>query len=188
MQAQVIINEFSASNLAHLPLSGQPGSFYGSTNFHDWIELRNLGSEAIDLGGWHLSDQASNPTRFVIPAGTMLEPGGHRLFVCSGYGLEGDGLNTAVDAYGHVNTYFKLKQSPGTEAVVLADPEGSIVDVVALTQVTAPDHSWARYPDGVGPWMVQTAPTPNAANQAEGAVGYMPGELSQPMASKLQNS
>ncbi len=33
----------------------------------DWIELRNTGDSPIDLGGYFLTDDASDPTRWRIP-------------------------------------------------------------------------------------------------------------------------
>jgi hypothetical protein len=46
----------------------------------DWIELHNTTSEAIDLGGWYLSDDANDPTRYEIAAGTTLAAGGYLVF------------------------------------------------------------------------------------------------------------
>ncbi|MEN6428183.1 MAG: lamin tail domain-containing protein, partial [Phycisphaerales bacterium] len=46
----------------------------------DWIELHNTTSEAIDLGGWYLSDDANDPTRYEIASGTTLAAGGYLVF------------------------------------------------------------------------------------------------------------
>jgi len=61
-EAQVVINEYSASNL---------NSFvdrFGKTE--DWIELYNTSSEVVDLSGYHLSDKESKPGKWEIPGGT----------------------------------------------------------------------------------------------------------------------
>ena len=42
----------------------------------DWIELHNTTGEAIDIGGWWLSDDAEAPTKYQIAAGQMLNDGG----------------------------------------------------------------------------------------------------------------
>ena len=41
----------------------------------DSIELLNTTSEAIDIGGWFLSDSSATLLKFQIPAGTLLGPG-----------------------------------------------------------------------------------------------------------------
>ena len=60
INAQVVINEFSCSNYT-LNIGGDN---------EDFIEFYNQGATDIDLGGYFLSDQLSNPDKFEIPAGT----------------------------------------------------------------------------------------------------------------------
>lgn len=55
----VVINELLAN-----PAGGGP----------DWVELYNTTSQAIDLGGWFLSDDADKPTKYEIAKGTALAP------------------------------------------------------------------------------------------------------------------
>jgi hypothetical protein len=43
----------------------------------DWIELYNTTSQAIDLGGWYLSDDANDLTKYRIAPGTSLAAGGY---------------------------------------------------------------------------------------------------------------
>ncbi|HMP08567.1 MAG TPA: lamin tail domain-containing protein, partial [Lacipirellulaceae bacterium] len=50
MMAGVVIHEFLASNTAGI--ADEDGER------HDWIELKNLGAEAVDLAGWSLTDTA----------------------------------------------------------------------------------------------------------------------------------
>ncbi|MDF7822785.1 lamin tail domain-containing protein [Pontiellaceae bacterium B12227] len=56
MSAAVVINEI----LSHSDLG------------EDWIELYNAGASAVNIGGWHLSDSATNLTRYTIPGGTQI--------------------------------------------------------------------------------------------------------------------
>jgi hypothetical protein len=68
----------------------------------DWIELQNLGAAPAELGGLWLSDDWANPRRYAIPAGTVLQPGGHIHFARSALGfgfseLGSDALLTEVD-------------------------------------------------------------------------------------------
>ncbi|MBM4061983.1 MAG: hypothetical protein FJ265_12940, partial [Planctomycetes bacterium] len=45
----------------------------------DWIELRNHGLLDVDLSGHHLTDNLAQPTRWTLPAGSIVRAGGHLL-------------------------------------------------------------------------------------------------------------
>jgi hypothetical protein len=49
-------------------------------NGNDWIELYNTTDEAIDIGGWFLSDDADRPTKYEIAKGTLLAPRAYQVF------------------------------------------------------------------------------------------------------------
>ena len=66
LRAQVVVNEFSCANYS-LNVAG---------NNEDFVELFNETAGPIDIGGWHLSDDVDNPTKFEIPAGTIVPPNG----------------------------------------------------------------------------------------------------------------
>lgn len=46
----------------------------------DWIELHNRTNAAINIGGWFLSDSATDLSKYRIPAGTVIAPGGYLAF------------------------------------------------------------------------------------------------------------
>lgn len=46
----------------------------------DFIELANVGTSAVDVSGWFLSDTSTNLEKFVIPAGTVIPAGGQIVF------------------------------------------------------------------------------------------------------------
>ena len=46
----------------------------------DWIELHNISSLAVDIGGWSLSQNKSDLSKYVIPDGTIVEPNGYIVF------------------------------------------------------------------------------------------------------------
>ncbi len=48
--------------------------------FEDAIELHNITSAPVDISYWWLSDSASVPQKFQIPAGTIVPAGGYRVF------------------------------------------------------------------------------------------------------------
>src|SRR5438046_7845746 len=70
-----VINEFMASNTS--------GITDDEGNKSDWIEIYNPGSTAVNLAGWHLSDDPSLPHQFTFPA-TIINPGGYLLVFATG--------------------------------------------------------------------------------------------------------
>lgn len=152
LNAQVIINEFSCSNYS-LNIGGDN---------EDFIEFYNSGAADVDLGGYFLSDQPSNPDKFEIPAGTTVPAGGFLMVMCSG---EGE-LATNLYVGGNLNTNFKINQCQG-ESIIFSDPGGAILeqyDYLNDMLTTQADHSWARSSDGDATWEVCVNPTPNASN------------------------
>ena len=147
-QAQVYLNEYSAANLKQFP-----------DNFRkheDWIEIHNNGATALDLSGWHLSDKASKPEKWDIPAGTTIPANGFLIFWCSGRDLQ-------IGTDYHTN--FKLSQTKDNETLLLTKPDGTIVDEIKL-EGTLLGHSQGRSEDGTGEWKINTRPTPLASNQS----------------------
>ena len=75
LQAQLIINEFLASN--------QQGMMDEDRQRVDWIELANTGAEPLSTQGWSLSDDPEKPMKWILPA-RMLEPGELLVIFASG--------------------------------------------------------------------------------------------------------
>lgn len=71
---QLVINEGSNKNATIL--LDEDGEY------NDWIELYNAGSEAIDLAGYSLTDEAGQPTQWVFP-NYLLQPGQFLVVFCS---------------------------------------------------------------------------------------------------------
>jgi len=46
----------------------------------DWIELHNTTNQAVNIGGWYLSDDANDLTKYRIAAGTSLPANGYLIF------------------------------------------------------------------------------------------------------------
>lgn len=142
---RVRINEIQADNRGTVAdPSGQ---------FDDWIELRNLTNDTLDLTDFHLTDDPDNPTKFRIPAGTSIGPRGRLLFWADEQGSQGP-------------LHLNFKLSATGEYVGLFGPEG--LDGVLLDQVhfppQRPNMSLARIPDGRGPFRASAGPTPGAPN------------------------
>ena len=148
LNAQVVINEYSASNL---------NEFTDSFNkTEDWIELYNESDVSIDLGGYHLTDKESKPEKWEIPSGTIIDPKGFLIFHCSGRDLQ-------VGNEYHTN--FKLSQTKSNENVGFSDKSGNFIDLYEM-ELTLVENSRCRMTDGSDEWRISTDPTPNESNDA----------------------
>lgn len=124
----------------------------GDGDFSDWAELYNGGSAAVDLTGWYLTDDPSEPQKWAFPAMT-LEPGEYLLVFCDGKDRTGAELHTN----------FSLSASG--ESLCLVTPIGSAADQVELPALSA-DRAILRNDDGG--FSVTDAPTPGYPNTDEG--------------------
>jgi hypothetical protein len=157
--AQVKVNEFSGANLDQFQDNYQ--------GYEDWIELYNTTGATIDIGGYHLSDNETNPTKWAIPPGTTIPANGYRVFWCD---------SRDEMSGGQYHTNFKLKQSTAGEEVILADAAGNILENVPLTP-TQVGHSHCRSVNGAGVWKIDTSPTLGATN---GSTGHYDGYADRP--------
>ncbi|MEE8450427.1 MAG: lamin tail domain-containing protein, partial [Thermoguttaceae bacterium] len=102
---RVRINEVLANNVA---------AFNHEGTYPDLIELVNDGGQEVDLSGMSLSDNLDNPTKFVFPSGTVLEPGEYLvLFADDRSNRSGIHLGFALDSSGEgVYLFDKLPEPP----------------------------------------------------------------------------
>ena len=84
----------------------------------DMVELYNPTSGPADISGWYLSDSSTTPQKFQIPGGTVIPPGGYKVFteadfnptpgVGTSFAFDANGERvrlTAVDASGNLTGY-----------------------------------------------------------------------------------
>jgi hypothetical protein len=110
---QPIISEFVASN----------GSFVDGRGLTpDWIEIHNPTSQAINLAGWHLTEEADNLDKWTFPAApqSMLDSGEYLIVFASGQDTE-----TFIDSAGYLHTDFEL--SADGEYLALTDANDIII-------------------------------------------------------------
>jgi hypothetical protein len=88
----------------------------GDGEFTDWIELHNPDAASIDLGGYFLSDDATDLARWQFPPTSMISSGGYLIVFAS---------NKAVPPAGELHANFKL--SGGGEFLALVEPDGETV-------------------------------------------------------------
>jgi hypothetical protein len=104
----VTINEFLAANDGLLRDEDLQSS--------DWIEIYNSGPNAVNLAGWHLTDEPANLTKWTFPA-TNLPAGGYLVVFASG-------KDRAV-AGRELHTNFQLGNDG--EYLALVQPDGATI-------------------------------------------------------------
>ncbi len=75
LSADIVIKEILASNRLGVQDDDAESS--------DYVEFYNDGASAVDLAGYGVSDDVSDPFKWVIPEG-VIEPGQYLLVWCSG--------------------------------------------------------------------------------------------------------
>ena len=121
----------------------------------DWIELKNVSDDDIDLSGLCLSDGKKNLEKFVFPEGIVLPKGGFLVVFCSGE----ESVITLDGGTVEIHAAFKLS-ADGEKAVL--SYQNVILDIVRFDLQTK-DVSWALKDDGT--WAFSDIPTPGAENQ-----------------------
>lgn len=142
------INEFMASNATTICDS------FGS--YSDWIELYNSTDTDMDISGFGISDNLSQPMKYRFPDGTTIAAKGYLVVFCSG----NEGIQN-----GELHAPFGLR-SYG-EDVVIANRAGRIIDSYSFKNQET-DVSVARIPDGAGEFQSNSQPSPGYPNTGAG--------------------
>lgn len=142
------INEFMASNATTICDS------FGS--YSDWIELYNSTDTDMDISGFGISDNLSQPMKYRFPDGTTIAAKGYLVVFCSG----NEGMQN-----GELHAPFGLR-SYG-EDVVIANRAGRIIDSYSFKNQET-DVSMARVPDGAGEFQSNSQPSPGYPNTGAG--------------------
>jgi len=146
----VYINEWMAANSGFIR---DPAD----NDADDWFELYNPNAYTVDLGGYFLTDDLTNPFQYAIPDNRQytMAPFGYLLVWADGE----TGQNSSNRADLHVN--FQLRQAG--EAIGLFAADGTLIDAVTFGPQTN-NVSQGRYPEGTGPVYFMALPTPRGAN------------------------
>ena len=162
--SELIINEFMAANDGGT--NNNPNGWYpiadqvaGTTD--DWIEILNTGASTLDLGGWHLTDDSGDLTKWTFPAPTDVPAGGFLIVYASGSGVP--------DANGNLHTNFRL--DAGGEYLALVRPAGTVASEFGTGGIDFPsqddDISYGLHPS-TSDAVYFSSPTPGAANDSGG--------------------
>jgi len=127
----------------------------------DWIELYNLTDQSIDLGGWYLSDDGNDPTKYRIAEGVNLPAHGYLVFT--------------------QDQHFGNASDPGCARVFGLSKEGETVHLHSGSNGVLTGYSdkvkfdasqtgvsWGRVQKSTGAsdFVALTEPTPGKANAA----------------------
>ncbi len=145
---RVFLNEWMASNTRTID---DPAD--GSSD--DWIELFNAGYHDIDLSGWFLSDEPTNPFAWQFPRGTIIK--------AQDFLLVWADAEPEQNAPGRRDRHASFKLSKSGESLALYDPAGALRDSITFSE-QRDDVSQGRYPDGAAGIAFLSFPTPRQPN------------------------
>ena len=132
----LVINEFMASNV-----SAVEDTSSGTVQYDDWVELYNGGALAINLGGYHLSDNENILDKWTFPDVTINPDGYLAIWLDKDQGAT-SGLHTS----------FQL--SADGEELFLSTANNYIIDALFYSSLPS-DLGYARVPNGKGPFIIQ---------------------------------
>ena len=141
----VALSEVMASNKGSVPDE--------SGEYPDWIELYNTSTEAVEIGGFGLTDDLTAGAKYVFPAGTTIPANGYIVVWCSG------------ESTGAFHAPFRLGAG---ESVILFGVTGNTLDTVTIT-AAASGKSLSKTASGL--W-AETSPSPGFSNDQAGIAAY----------------
>jgi hypothetical protein len=125
----------------------------------DWIELYNPTDWPVDVGGWYLSDDADNPAKYEIAAGTVLGPYDYLVLTANGQ------FGNAADPGCH--TPFALSQD-GETLYLYSASQGALTGYGESVKFGAsePGVTFGRYllSTGASDFPPLLKPTPGGPN------------------------
>ena len=133
----LVINEFMASNTSSVQDTSS-----GFVQYDDWVELYNGGNIAINLGGYHLSDNENVLDKWTFPD-VEIQPDDYLIVW----------LDKDYAASSGIHTSFRL--AADGEELFLSTANNFIIDALFYNSLPS-DLGYARLPNGKGPFVVQT--------------------------------
>jgi hypothetical protein len=148
----LVINEVQGKN--NTTFADETGEF------NDWIEIYNPTSSDIDLAGYFISDNSSEPLKWQIPSTDPTKT----TVVANGYLLLWADKDLE-QGENHLN--FKLQR---TDEVILTAPDAStLIQEISFENVPA-DASYGAEIDASVNYIIFNVPTPNATNSTTSSV------------------
>lgn len=138
----IVLNEFLPN-----PICNECGR-EGITG--EWVEIYNNSDESVDLAGWYIQDAGPNNTVYITTSNTF-----HNSTVI---GPKGSGYEWLV-----VFLNDCILDNDNGDTVNLYDNNSNLIDSYSYSGSAPQGKSYARYPDGIGPWY-DPIPTPGGPN------------------------
>ena len=157
----VVLSEVMASNASTLETmlrSTADEEFVGQTFTPDWFEVRNLLGQDIDIGGLHVTDDASEPTKWQFPAGTLVPANGYLVVFASGFDIN----DSSLDLIGSLHTNFSLGTTGDFLGITTFD--GVLIDDLGDELPTQRTHITYGLNDDRSATGYFLEPTPGTAN------------------------
>lgn len=149
--AEIYISEVSAVNAAK---SGKT----------DWIELHNASGSAVDLSGWHITDNSDDPAKCALGALTV-PAGGYVAISASSSGSKGATAPFGISLTG--------------ETILLSDAKGNIRDIFPTGALRL--GVTAGRSRGSAARVFYVSPTKGEANPADSCPGFAAAPVSSDM-------
>ena len=146
----VFINEWLADNLTTL---ADPAD----SQFEDWFEIYNPGTNTVDLGGYYLTDNLTNKFQFMVPTNGQytIPPGGYLLVWADN--------ESAQNATNRADLHASFGLSKSGEAIGIFSANGTTIDAITFGAQTN-DVSQGRFPDGAAGLFFMPTRTPRTNN------------------------
>jgi len=162
----VRISEFMASNSTYTTrIRTTPTGTFGAPFAPDWIEVQNLTSQPINLGGYSLTDNSGDLDKWVIPAGITIAANGFMVFFASDENIK----NPALDERGFLHTNFKLGGEG--EYLAIVKPNGQVAHAYA-PQFPEQSQNISYGLNASGAEVYFSTATPGASNSA-GVINFV---------------
>ena len=130
-------------------------------DYGQWIEIASTAAGDTELSGWSLTDDLSEPEKWVFPEGTSIASKGYLIVYMEGsLPLEGEDLKSVTSAMRAMTLNFSV--SNAGESIYLLDSAGLLVDTVEVPACRSA-LSFAKASDGH--WGFTETPTQGAANE-----------------------
>jgi len=151
----VVINEWMADNVGPFGFADPADGL-----FQDWFELFNPNTNAVNLTGFYLTDNLSQPTKWQIPLGSVIAPHGFLLVWADNQPTQNGNTN------GHLHAAFQLNNDG--EDIGLFSP-GGVAQHAVTFGAQFQNVSQGLFSDGAtNALYFMTNWTPRAANTLSG--------------------
>ncbi|MGC3959138.1 MAG: lamin tail domain-containing protein [Verrucomicrobiota bacterium] len=134
-------------------------------DYSDWIEIHNAGAETVNLGGWYLTDNSGNLTKWRFPNGLTLPPDTYLLVWAS----DKDRRNAAAP----LHTNFKLTKTAGSFLGLVYSDGATLISAFTSYPTQSDDVSYGRDRLDSSILGFFNSPTPGAVNATAGT-GFTP--------------